>query len=148
MPAMPLSAFSIGMTTAVVISSGLAPGSRSETLTVAGIGLREEIDAEIAEREDAEHHQRHHQHRREDRPADAEFRQHRGLPLARDGDHRAVGEGVDVGHGHPSPSFTPPSDLDAVAQPLAALGLSHRVLAAVRIWAAINYLYPVQVAIA
>jgi hypothetical protein len=36
MPAMPLSAFSIGSTTAEVISSGVAPGSRSVTLTVAG----------------------------------------------------------------------------------------------------------------
>ena len=36
MPAMPLSAFSIGITTAVVISSGDAPGSCSRTLTVAG----------------------------------------------------------------------------------------------------------------
>ena len=38
-----------------------------------GIGLREEIDAEVAEREQAEHDQRHHQHRREHRPADAEL---------------------------------------------------------------------------
>jgi hypothetical protein len=37
------------------------------------IGLREEIDAEVAEREQAEHDQRHHQHRREHWPADAEF---------------------------------------------------------------------------
>src|SRR5262245_13618472 len=36
MPEMPLSAFSIGMTTAVAISSGLAPGSWRLTLTVAG----------------------------------------------------------------------------------------------------------------
>ena len=41
MPAMPLSAFSIGMITAEVISSGAAPGSRSETLTRGRIGLRE-----------------------------------------------------------------------------------------------------------
>src|SRR3954452_21234428 len=33
---MPLSAFSIGITTALVISSGEAPGSRRFTLTVAG----------------------------------------------------------------------------------------------------------------
>ena len=39
MPAMPLSAFSIGMMTAEVISSGDAPGSRSDTLTVAGSAL-------------------------------------------------------------------------------------------------------------
>src|SRR5580765_2820719 len=36
MPAMPLRAFSIGITTAVVISSGAAPGRRRLTLTVAG----------------------------------------------------------------------------------------------------------------
>src|ERR1043165_7564104 len=36
MPAMPLSAFSIGMMTDDVISSGAAPGSRSATVTVAG----------------------------------------------------------------------------------------------------------------
>jgi hypothetical protein len=36
MPAMPLRAFSIGMMTAEVISSGEAPGSRSDTLTCAG----------------------------------------------------------------------------------------------------------------
>src|SRR5574339_929029 len=39
MPAMPLSAFSIGITTAEVISSGDAPGSCSRTLTVAGSAL-------------------------------------------------------------------------------------------------------------
>src|SRR5678816_162119 len=39
MPAMPLRAFSIGMMTADVISSGDAPGSRSETLTWAGSAL-------------------------------------------------------------------------------------------------------------
>src|ERR1051326_1511131 len=39
MPEMPLRAFSIGMTTAVVISSGEAPGSRRLTLTVAGSAL-------------------------------------------------------------------------------------------------------------
>ena len=39
MPAMPLSAFSIGITTDVVISSGEAPGSWSRTFTVAGSAL-------------------------------------------------------------------------------------------------------------
>ena len=73
MPETPLIASSIGSTTEVDISSGLAPGSASATLTVAGSALREQVDAEVAEREDAEHHQRHHQHRREDRPADAQF---------------------------------------------------------------------------
>src|SRR3954463_10979624 len=36
MPEIPLRAFSIGITTALVISSGEAPGSRRLTLTVAG----------------------------------------------------------------------------------------------------------------
>ena len=80
MPETPLSVSSIGSTTDVAISSGLAPGSDSETLTVAGIGLGKQVDAEIAEREDAEHDERHHEHRREDRPADAEFRQHALAP--------------------------------------------------------------------
>ena len=81
MPETPLSASSIGSTTDDAISSGLAPGSDSATLTVAGIGLRKQVDAEVAEREDAEHHERHHEHRGEHRPADAEFRQHGLTPF-------------------------------------------------------------------
>ena len=38
-----------------------------------GIRLRQQIDAEIAEREDARHDEQHDQHRREDRAADAEI---------------------------------------------------------------------------
>ena len=76
MPAMPLSAFSIGMITAEVISSGDAPGQPERHVNGRGIGLGEQIDAEIAEREEAQHHERHHQHRGEDGPSDADFRQH------------------------------------------------------------------------
>ncbi len=78
MPETPLIVCSIGSTTDVVISSGLAPGSDSVTLTVAGSALGKQVDAEIAEREDAEHHERHHEHRREHRPPHAQFRQHDG----------------------------------------------------------------------
>ena len=45
------------------------------------IGLREQVDAEAAEREDAEHHQRHHEHRGEDRAADAEIQTARRPPV-------------------------------------------------------------------
>jgi hypothetical protein len=50
-------------------------GARQPQLHIdlGGIGLREEIDAEVAEREQAKHDQRRHQHRREHRPADAEL---------------------------------------------------------------------------
>ena len=44
------------------------------------IGPREQVHAQPLERERAEHHERHHQHRRRDGPADAEFRQHENLP--------------------------------------------------------------------
>ena len=40
------------------------------------VGFREEIHAEIAEREQPEHDQRQHEHRRGHGPADAEFREH------------------------------------------------------------------------
>ena len=73
MPETPLIASSIGSTTEVDISSGLAPGSEQRDADGGGVGLREEIDAEAAEREHSEDHERHHQHRREHRTADAEF---------------------------------------------------------------------------
>ncbi len=78
MPETPLSVSSIGSTTEVAISSGLVPGSEQRDVDGRGIGLGKQVDAEIAEREDAEHHERHHEHRREDRTADAQFRQHVG----------------------------------------------------------------------
>ena len=55
---------------------GARAGQRQRDVDRRRIGAREEIDAEVAEREDAEHHQRHHQHRGEHGTADAEFRQH------------------------------------------------------------------------
>ena len=60
----------------MVISSGDAPGQPERDVDGRRIGLGKEIDAEIAEREDAEHHERRDQHRGEDRPPDAEFGQH------------------------------------------------------------------------
>ena len=44
------------------------------------VRFRKEIDAEVAEREQTQHDQRHHEHRRGDGPADAEFREHWDLP--------------------------------------------------------------------
>ena len=73
-PDTPLIASSIGSTTEDDISSGLAPGSEQRDAHGGGVGLGEEIDAEAAEREHPEDHERHDQHRREDRAADAEFR--------------------------------------------------------------------------
>ena len=65
MPETPLIASSIGSTTDVDISSGLAPGRSRATLTVAGSALGNEVDAEAAERERPEHDQRHDEHRGE-----------------------------------------------------------------------------------
>ena len=48
-------------------------GQRSSDVDGRRIGLREQIDAEVAEREDPEHHERHDEHRREHGPADAEL---------------------------------------------------------------------------
>ena len=42
------------------------------------IRLREEVDAEAAERECSQHHERHHQHRGEDRATNTKGRQHGG----------------------------------------------------------------------
>ena len=56
---------------------GARAGQRERHADGRGVGLREQIHAERAEREDAEHDERHHEHRREDGTADAEFRQHR-----------------------------------------------------------------------
>ena len=81
-PETPLIASSIGSTTDVDISSGLAPGSVSATLTVAGSAFGIQVHAELAEREDPEHHERHDQHRGKDRTADAEIRQHARLPIS------------------------------------------------------------------
>ena len=63
-PETPLIASSIGSTTDVDISSGLAPGSDSATLTVAGSAFGNRSTPRSAERERSEHHERHHEHRR------------------------------------------------------------------------------------
>ena len=65
MPLMVDSASSSGSTTWVVISSGVAPGQVDGDVDGGGIGAREEIDAEVAEREDAQHDQERDQHHRE-----------------------------------------------------------------------------------
>ena len=69
MPAMLLSAFSIGSTTARGHLVGARAGQLQRDVDGRRIGLGKQIDAEIAEREDAQHHERHHQHRGEDRAA-------------------------------------------------------------------------------
>ncbi len=128
MPAMPLSASSIGSMTDVAISSGLAPGSRSEHVHGRGVGLREQIDAEIAERKDAEHHERHHQHRGEDRTADAEFGQHGPLSV-RSADRRtrrdleAIREPLDIARRDGIARLHTPDNLDPVARAIADLQL-------------------------
>ena len=72
-PATPLSACSSGSATDELISSGLAPGSAHVDGDGGRVGLRQQVDAEIAEGEQARHDQRHDQHGRECRAADAEF---------------------------------------------------------------------------
>ena len=132
-PDTPLIASSIGSTTDVDISSGLAPGSDRVTLTVAGsaFGNRStprprnekmpsttsDITSIVAE----------------DRAADAEFRQHARLPTS----YRLLLDGR-RGRAVPSASFstsviatrspalTPLDHLDAVAEALADLQLAHR----------------------
>ena len=126
---MPLSAFSIGMITAEVISSGAAPGSRSDTLTVAGSALRKQVDAEIAEREDAEHDERHHEHRGEDGPADAEFRQHRLTPPPAASTRLTFMPSARLStsvSATDSPSFDAVENLHAIADPVAGLQLVRR----------------------
>ncbi len=51
-------------------------GQRQRDADGRRVGFREQVDAETAERERPEHHERHHQHRGEHRAADAELRQH------------------------------------------------------------------------
>ncbi len=55
---------------------GAGAGQRQLHVHGGGVGLREQVHAEAAEREDAQHHERHHQHRGEHRTTDAEFREH------------------------------------------------------------------------
>jgi hypothetical protein len=65
----------------VDISSGLAPGSASATLTVAGSALGNKSTPRSRNENVPRHDERHDQHGRRDRPADAEFRQHAILPV-------------------------------------------------------------------
>ena len=84
-------------------------GAGQEQLHAHGrrIGLREEVDAEVAEREQAEHDQRHHEHRRGDGPADAEFREH-GTSCYRVTATSAPSDSVSTSvMATGSPSFTP-----------------------------------------
>jgi hypothetical protein len=55
---------------------GAGAGQRQADVDGRRIGSREQIDAEIAERYDAEHDQRHDEHRREDRPTNTDVGQH------------------------------------------------------------------------
>src|SRR5262249_15866330 len=55
---------------------GARAGERERHVDRRRIGAREEVDAEVAEREDPEHDERHDEHRREHGAADAEFREH------------------------------------------------------------------------
>ena len=134
MPETPLIASSIGSIDRRRHLVRARAGQRQRHVDGRRIGLREQIDAEVAEREDAEHDQRHHEHRGEDRPADAEFREHAGyLPAI-------AGRRVTF---MPSASLSTSviatrlagldaaDDLDAIAEPLADLQLAHRQLVAV-----------------
>ena len=76
MPDTPLIACSIGSMTDDEISSGLAPGSDSVTLTVAGSARGNRSTPRSRNEKIPSDDERHHQHRRENRPADAQFRQH------------------------------------------------------------------------
>ena len=53
---------------------GARAGQRQGDGDGRGIGFRQEIDAEVAERKDPRHHKQHHEHRGEHGTADAEFR--------------------------------------------------------------------------
>ena len=76
-----------------------------------GIGARKQIDAEIAEREDAEDHEGHDEHRGKDRAANAQFREHRGSLC----DFEAVDEFLDVCQRNGIAGFHAADDFDAIA---------------------------------
>ena len=73
MPEMLLSACSVGSTTALFSSSGLAPGRLIDTCTTAGSALGSRSTLEIAEREHAHHDEERDEHGREDGALDAEL---------------------------------------------------------------------------
>ena len=87
MPSIVLTTSSIGWETWDSISAGEAPGRRVLTRTVGRStdGKRSTSRFRVARRPD--HHQRQHDHRREDRPADADFGEllHESLPHRGDG---------------------------------------------------------------
>ena len=132
-----LSASSSGSTTALFTSSGLAPGKQHRHVDRGGVGLREQVDAEFPERKDAEHHERHHQHRGEARDAGRRVqtttcagseRRRRGITgnySARDGFHAdAVGQPVDVLSGDGLTRVDAFGHFDAFADTIADLDLA------------------------
>ena len=133
MPETPLIACSIGSTTDVDISSGLAPGSDRATLTVAGSAFGNRSTPRPRNENGPEHHERHHQHRGEDRDGGRRVQTACGLSLTssrrRDSPPSSVSTSVTATR---SPAFTPLDDFDAVAEALADLQLAHRQLVAVR----------------
>ena len=80
------SASSMGRTTWVVTSSGVAPGRRIVDVDGGGVGAREEVDAEVAEREDPQDHQEADEHHREDGAPDAELGKTHGYFAASTGE--------------------------------------------------------------
>ncbi len=72
MPLMVLTASSILSVISVSICSGAAPGCTVVIDDGREVDLREAVDAELRERERADHGQREDQHGREDRTSDAE----------------------------------------------------------------------------
>ena len=134
MPETPLIACSIGSMTDDDDLVGARAGQRQRDVDRRRIGAREQIDAEIAEREDAEHHERHDEHRGEHRTADAEFRQHDRLTPARPWPHvhlHAVDQLLDVGDRDAFAGLDAAQDLDAIAESIADLQLAHGELVAV-----------------
>ena len=100
--------------TSVSTSSGEAPGSVVRTVTRRQVDRREAIDAEPEVGGRADHDQREDEHRREDRPADADFGEllH---DLGLDAHRRTAGEvaGIDD---HRLAPLEPVDDLDVLAE--------------------------------
>src|SRR5436309_2235443 len=145
MPEMLLSASSIGSTTDVAISSGLAPGSCSETLTVAGSALgnrstprsrNEKIPSTTSDmtsivaktgRRTQSSESINKRCARLKPSRDAVGRAARRTCLfdvAADGHLQAVGELVDVGHGDHIARLHAGDDLDALAHAIAHFQLA------------------------
>src|SRR5947208_2357067 len=136
MPAMPLSAFSIGMMTDVVISSGEAPGSWSATLTVAGSALgnrstprsrNEKIPSTTSDITSIVANTGRRTQSSESirvRSATASRYDEKLLDVAADRHLQAIGELVDVAHGDRLSRLDARDNLDAVAEPIADLQLT------------------------